>query len=144
MFGSLGIWAAAIKYGLIAVVAGGATWYALNTIQRAHEADVLEATLDKERAITKSKAEFDKKIDDIRQSFEGRLDEFATRLETVGAQRRERIIEKLPANSRTCLPADIVRLLNGNAGSGDGLPAPSRGAHDGGQAVARSAGTGLR
>jgi len=144
MFGSISIWMAAGKYLLLAVAAAGLTWYALSTIQRAREADVLEATLKKERAIAASKAAFDLKIDAIRQTVEGRMDQFATQLDTIGAQRRERIIERLPANTRPCLTADVVRLLNGSTSSGDGLPAPTGTAHAGGEVITRPAGSGLR
>lgn len=144
MFGSLSIWMAVVKYCLTAVAVAGLTWYALSTIQRAREADVLEATLKKERAIAASKAEFDLKVDAIRQTVEGRLDQFATKLDSIGAQRRERIIEKLPANSRPCLTVDVVRLLNGTTSGGDGLPAPAGNAHAGGTFITRPAGSGLR
>lgn len=144
MFGSISIWMAVVKYSLTAVAVAGLTWYALSTIQRAREADVLEATLKKERAIAASKAEFDLKIDAIRQTVEGRMDEFATQLDTIGAQRRERIIERLPANTRPCLTVDVVRLLNGSTSGGDRLPAPSGTAHGAGQAITRTAGSGLR
>ena len=144
MFGSVSIWMAVVKYSLTAVAVAGLTWYALSTIQRAREADVLEATLKKERAIAASKAAFDLKIDAIRQTVEGRMDQFATQLDTSGAQRRERIIERLPANTRPCLTADVVRLLNGSTSSGDGLPAPTQPTHDSGHVVTRTAGSGLR
>lgn len=144
MFGSLSIWMAVVKYSLTAVAVAGLTWYALNTIQRAREADVLEVTLKKERAIAASKQQFDLKIDAIRRTVESRMDEFETQLDTIGAQRRERIIEKLPANSRPCLTVDIVRLLNGSTSGGDRLPATAGTAHAGGHVVTRTAGSGLR
>jgi hypothetical protein len=144
MLGSISMWLTVVKYGLTAVAVAGLTWYALSTIQRAHEADVLEAILKRERAIAASKAEFEVKVDAVRQSVEGRLDRFATQLDSIGAQRRERIIERLPANTRPCLTADVVRLLNGSSGGYTRLPAPTGNAHGGGQVITRTAGSGLR
>lgn len=136
--------AAAVKYGLIAVIVAGGTWYAVKTVQRAAEADKLEATLKMERNIAASKQAFDVKIDGLRQDVERRFGEVTTQVQTIGAQRRERIIERLPANSRPCLSADVVRLLNGSASGDNGLPAPSGSAHAGAEVISKPAGTGLR
>jgi hypothetical protein len=115
MLGSLSLWTTVIKYGLVAVVVGGATWWLLATVQRAREADQLEADLARERAVSAAKVDFEAKVEMIRTGFEVAFSEFQAATTAANAQRRENLHNALPSNTRVCLSRDVVRLLN-NAG----------------------------
>lgn len=137
--------AEAVKWVLIASVVGGLTWFSLQTIKRAHDADVLEAQLKAAKMSADALEKFNAKIEGVRSETAGRFSEFGRRLEDIGAQRREKIIERLPANTRDCLSVDVVRLLNGaDADDKAGLPAPARKPDDARPPVRAVAGSGLR
>jgi hypothetical protein len=136
--------AGAVKWVLIASVVGGLTWFSLQTIKRAHDADVLEAQLVAAKQSAQAMNEFAAKVEGVRAEAAARFTDFNQRLEELGAQRREKIIERLPANTRNCVDLDVVRLLNAGDSSEAGLPAPARRPDDARAPVTAVAGTGLR
>jgi len=122
--------AAVFKYGLIAVAVAWGTWYALHTYDRAQLATRLEAQIAERNRADKAVKEFNAKVDGIRQTVETRMNDFNTKLGQIGEARRERIIERIPQNSRVCLTADVVRLLN-DADRDQGGSAATAGSADG-------------
>lgn len=119
-----------LRYGVVGVGIAFATWFALSTYDRAREADRLESQIAQMKSQQAAQKEFDAKVDEVRQTFETRMNEFNVNLAKMGEQRRERIIERIPENTRVCLTADVVRLLN-DADGDKGRPAEASAGTDG-------------
>ncbi|NJM10629.1 MAG: hypothetical protein HC889_00750 [Synechococcaceae cyanobacterium SM1_2_3] len=121
---------AGVKYLVIAACVGLATWWFLGKLDRAAAADRFETQLATEHAAAKAAREFQVQVEGLRSDAEKRWADFEQRLAQASGQRVERIIERLPANSRVCLDADVVQLLNARHGSAAAMP-PAAGQPDG-------------
>ena len=123
-----------LRYGVVGVGVALATWYAITTWHRAQDADRLQAQIDQMKIQQQAQKEFDAKVDQVRQTIETKMNDFNANLAKMGEARRERIIERIPANTVVCLDAGTVGLLNeGDAaapGTGANTSARSYGASD--------------
>lgn len=120
MLGSITVWGQVLKWGGLALVIAGATWWLLSTVSRAREADALEARLVVAEAQARAAERFNDQVRQLQAVVDTRMGEFVTERRETTQRVIERIIREVPAGN-PCFSRETVQILNSRRGV-DGRP----------------------